>query len=301
MSEVTPTGATPAGVQHRGWLIAVIVLAALLLAAGITLLVVLLNGGGTPAPAPTPTPSPTHSSGPTTSPTPKPTKSPTTPPVPPATAAITAFTGTPTTVDCVASAATPQVGFSWTTTDASRVAIAWGAAQKDALDAPNFNGLATNQQNFQVPYDCSAASLVYSLTVAGPDGKHVTQVVTVNRKATPPPPPPDQEPEIMAFSFAPFECADEDDVVPLTLTWSVKNFSAYDDNVVSLVDGGLATTIGSLLKADGSTDDPTQFALAEAAKVEFDCSLEEQTYDLTIHHNGAQADKAEITVRQYPL
>jgi hypothetical protein len=296
MSEVTPATA-----PKRGLLIAVLVLAALLFAAGITLLVLVLNGGS--APAPTPSPSPTHSAGPTPtkSPNPKPTASPTTPPVPPATAAITAFSGTPTTVDCVASAATPQVAFSWTTTNATQAAIAWGAAQKDALNTPNFNGLPGTAQNYQVPYDCSAASLVYSFTVVGPDGKHVTQVVTVNRKATPPPPPPDQEPEIMSFSYAPFTCADEDDVVTLTITWSVKNFSVYDDNVLSLTDGGLATVIGSLLTADGSTDDVGDFSLAEGATVEFDCSVDEQDYVLTIDHNGTQADKAELTVRQYPL
>ena len=295
MSDVTPSG-----VSKRTLLIAVIVLATLFLAAGITLLVVLLHGGGA-APAPTPTASPTRTTAPEPTTSPKPSASSTTSPEPPATAAITAFTGTPLTVDCVASAATPQVAFSWSTTNASRAAIAWGAAQKDALDNPNFNGLAGNQQNYQVPYDCSAPSLVYSFTAAGPDGKHVTQVVTVNRKATPPPPPPDQEPEIMSFSVAPFQCADEDDVVPIKIAWSVKNFSPYDDNVVSLVDGGLATEIGSLLMADGSTDDPSEFELVDGETVEFDCSLDEQDYQLVIRHNGAEADKAVLAVRQYPL
>lgn len=291
---------TPAGGSRRGLLIAVIALAVLLLAAGITLLVVLLNGNApSPTPTPTPSPSPTHTTGPKPSPSPSP--SPTTPPEPLATATITSFSGTPQTVDCVASAATPQVAFSWATTNVTRAAIAWGTAQKDALDSPNFNGLAGNQQGYQVPYDCSAASLVYSLTVAGPDGKHVTQVVTINRKTNPPPPPPDQEPEIMSFSFAPFTCEDEEDVVPITLSWSVKNFSPYDDNDVSLVNGGLATGIGVLLKADGSTDDAKAFSLAEGQALEFDCSEASQTYQLVIRHNGAEADKAEVKVEQYAL
>ncbi len=313
MSETSPPAGTPEVPEapgaptpgsRRGLIIGLSVAGGVLLVAVVVLLVLLLAGG---KPLPVPTPSPTGSTHPTPSPTPSPspTKSPTptpsptaSPTTPPAAATIQSFTAAPLSITCSDGGATPNIAFGWATTNATQVAIAWGTAQKDAISTPNFNGLPATAQNFQVPYDCAAASLVYSLTVAGPDAAHVTKVVTVTRATIPPTPPPDHNPQIMAFAAQPVVCPSHDGTVPLVVSWSIKNFSPYDDNVLEAiyVDGDKGT-LGDLLVADGSNAQFGDYAPTDDTDLAYDCSLDSQVYAIALSHNGAQVDFQDITVR----
>ncbi len=59
----------------------------------------------------------------------------------------------------------------------------------DAINSPNANGLPPSASDYPGQYACGSPSLVFSLTVAGTDGQHNIQVITVSRELAPPPTP----------------------------------------------------------------------------------------------------------------
>lgn len=128
-----------------------------------------------------PSPSTSSSTGPSASPsaTPSPTV---TPPTPAAT--ITSFTASPSAPRCTAETGTADVSFSWSTSNAAKVALSLdgGAVINDQLSA---SGTLSN-----VPYDCTKASQGYTLTATNAKGIQTSKPITLVRPAIQPPPSP---------------------------------------------------------------------------------------------------------------
>lgn len=181
-----PAGPPASGGGFRDWdpkkkaLLWVLVGAAALLLLVLVVLAVALLTPRTPTPTPSPT-SATHSPTPTTTRTTTPTPTPTpTPSV--TTARIVGFQAAAATVQCAdPTQGSATVQLTWNTADATVVAINYGSAQVDAIDDPSQTGLPQQQANFAAPFDCRNTVTVYTLTVAGTDGKHVSQSLTVTR------------------------------------------------------------------------------------------------------------------------
>lgn len=159
------------------WLIGI---GAALLVAVIVLLVMLFSGGDEPAPVTTDTPSATATATPTPSPSvtpePEPTATPTAEPVPSPTFAT--FSA-PASANCREGDDEAPLSFSWSSTDAVRAYL--GVGTQNAALNPTVSDLDPTATYTELPYDCSVASQVYTITLEDASGGLASKTVTITK------------------------------------------------------------------------------------------------------------------------
>lgn len=94
---------------------------------------------------------------------------------------ISGFSAAAGAVLCASPQAEATSQLSWEVGNAVDIAIAGGAAQVDAFDAPTETGLPGSVSEYAAPFPCDQEAWSYTLTVQGADGAHVSSVVTVTR------------------------------------------------------------------------------------------------------------------------
>jgi len=107
--------------------------------------------------------------------------------VPPA---IVTFGAVTPTAACEAPEGEVDVELTWEVADATRVALAAGATEVDAIAEPMQTDLQALALGHAVPFPCTDETRVYTLTVEGADGNRVSSTVTVAREI----PEPEQQP-----------------------------------------------------------------------------------------------------------
>lgn len=276
-----PTGPTGTGGPFRNrkvllWVL-IGVAALLVIALAVLITVLSMNANGN---EPTPTSTPTA----TTTTTPRPTSTRTPTPTPTVTPAIKSFVADPMVVQCADASAVASVSLGWSTVGATQVAVASAAGLTDAIDNPYQNNLGPTVESFSIPYACGNASWAYTLTIAGPDREHRSQVVTVTRlpfpSPTPPPPPPTPAPTISDFSASPASvtCVDPNSSEPFALNWTSSN--------------GTSASI----EGPGSNDWPSLQPNGTQPNIAFDCTQETMTFTLTVTGATAPAATKDYTV-----
>jgi len=154
---------------------------AVLLVAVIVLLVMLLGNGGdggdeapvaTSSPPASETPSPTPSATPEPEPTPTPTAA-------PAPSPTFATFSAPASAGCQEGDDEAPLTFSWSSTDAVRAYL--GVGTQNAALNPTVSDLEPTATYTDLPYDCSVASQVYTVTLEDASGGLASKTVTITR------------------------------------------------------------------------------------------------------------------------
>lgn len=179
---------TAATNPHKTIYIVIAILGAALLV-GVGLIVGLLAANGN-QPAATPEPAPSETEAPS----------------PAALADILVFSAEQSVAECADADAgtTATVRLSWSVTGAERIALARGETPEDAIEASSSAERPAEQAGYEgMPFDCAAASQVYSLTAANADDERTSAYVTVQRTvreappiASPTTPPPSNPPAV---------------------------------------------------------------------------------------------------------
>ncbi len=243
----------PPGTRRKVLIGILIGVAALLVIAIAILLTVLAIGPkGAPMPGPSTSGSHTPSSSPTaldsTSASPTPADTPSSTPTPTVTPAITSFSANTTTASCPDASSTVQITLSWQVVGATETAVASAATAVDATKQPYQADLDPVMSGFPIPYACSNAAWVYTLTTLGEDNVARSASITVTRQLPAPPPPPTNA-AITSFTAATATgtwasiCTDPSapSQADVTFTWS-----ATDATSVAI---GLSPTGGDALDA----------------------------------------------------
>lgn len=97
---------------------------------------------------------------------------------------ISGFTANTATVECATADGQALIQLSWQVDGATAIAVASGAAEVDAIDAPLEADLPLQGREREVAFPCSDESQVYTLTAANADGIRVSSTVTVTRALT---------------------------------------------------------------------------------------------------------------------
>lgn len=278
-----PTG-TGGFFSNRKALLWVLIGAAglLVIALAILFTVLAVGGGGSqsgPSASPTATGTPRPTPTGTTTRTPSPT-----PTVPPA---IQSFVADPMVVQCQNASSVATVKLSWSVVGATQVAVASSAGLSDAIDNPYQNNLGPVVEGFSIPFSCGNSTWAYTLTIAGADKQHRSSVITVTRlpfptptltPTTPPAPPP--APSISDFSAnqTTVTCVEGAGPYPVTLSWISLNGTGAS------IDGPGTNTDWPSLQPNGSQP------------FNYDCSLTEMVFTLTVTGQTSPAATAVVTV-----
>lgn len=102
---------------------------------------------------------------------------------------ISSFAAAENTVVCESTEGEASVQLSWEVGEATRVAVAAGPAEVDAIDHPLQSDLPVVASEHPVPFPCDAESQVYTLTAEQADGDRVSSIVTLTRELAPAPQP----------------------------------------------------------------------------------------------------------------
>lgn len=272
-----PTGSGPFGNRKvLMWVLAGV--AALLVIALAVLITVLAMNAGAGEPKPTGTPTATTSS------TPRPTASRTPTPTPTVMPAIKSFVADPMVVQCANASAVANVSLGWSTVGTTQVAVASAAGLVDAIDNPYQNNLAETVESFSIPYACGNASWAYTLTIAGADGEHRSQVVTVTRlpfpSPTPPPAPPAPTASLSANPTV-VTCVEGESAPKFNLEWTSTNGTSASIN-------GPGENAGY--------DWPSLSPNGTQPEIAYDCAQETMSFTLTVTGQTSPPATASITV-----
>jgi hypothetical protein len=172
----TPGGTPPKKSRTLMWWL--IGIGAALLVAVIVLLVMLLGNGGDETPVATTSPTASETPTPTPSATeePQPTPTPTAEPVPSPTFAT--FSA-PASANCPEGEDEAPLTFSWSSTDAVRAYL--GVGTQNAALNPTVSDLEPTATYTDLPFDCSVASQVYTVTLEDASGGLASRTVTITR------------------------------------------------------------------------------------------------------------------------
>lgn len=180
VAPATPPGGTVPPKKNRTLLYWLIGIGAVLLIAVIVLLVLLFTPGddepepsasATPTPSATPSEQPSPSAEPSQEPSPTPTQAPAGPTF--------ATFSAPTNANCQEGDDEAPLSFSWSSDDAVRAYL--GVGTQNAAINPTVSDLPPTATYTDLPYDCSVASQVYTVTLEDEAGALASRTVTITQ------------------------------------------------------------------------------------------------------------------------